>query len=75
MEKKTETGKEAQRGKSLPKKYKWEGQVAKSDKKKGRATGGIMAGVKLGIKEKRQEKGEEVGSMEEKFIQAINGGK
>jgi hypothetical protein len=47
MDKKTETGKEAQRGKSLPKEFKWEG----------RATGGIITGVKLGIKEKRQKKG------------------
>jgi hypothetical protein len=30
-----ETGKEAQRGKSLPKEYKWEGRWAKREKKKG----------------------------------------
>jgi hypothetical protein len=44
--------------------YKWEGQGAKREKKKGRATGGIITGVKLGIKEKRQEKGKEEGCME-----------
>jgi hypothetical protein len=49
-----EIGKEAQRGKSLPKEYKWEGQGPKREKKKGRAAGGIITGVKLGIKEKRQ---------------------
>jgi hypothetical protein len=54
-----ETGKEAQRGKSLPKEYEWEGRGTKGEKKKGRATGGIITGVKLGIKEKRQEKKEE----------------
>jgi hypothetical protein len=63
--KKTETGKEAQREKSLPKEYTWEGQGAKREKKKGRSTGGIITGVKLGIKEKRQEKGEK-GCMERK---------
>jgi hypothetical protein len=62
--KKTETGKEAQREKSLPKEYTWEGQGAKREKKKGRSTGGIR-GVKLRIKEKRQEKGEK-GCMERK---------
>jgi hypothetical protein len=36
------------------------------EKKKRRATGGIITGVKLGIKEKRQEKGEEEGCMERK---------
>jgi hypothetical protein len=57
-----ETGKEALRGKSLPKEYKWEGPGAKREKKKGRATGGIITGVKLRIKEK----GEEEGCMERK---------
>jgi hypothetical protein len=38
----------------------------KGEKKKGRATGGIITGMKLGIKEKRQEKGEEEGCMERK---------
>jgi hypothetical protein len=61
-----ETGKEAQRGKSLQKDYKWEDQGAKREKKKGRATRGIITGVKLGIKEKRQEKGEDEGCMERK---------
>jgi hypothetical protein len=42
--------------KLLPKKHKWEGQGAKREKKKGRATGGVIRGMKLGIKEKRQEK-------------------
>jgi hypothetical protein len=63
--KKTETGKEAQREKSLPKEYTWEGQGAKREKKKERSTGGIITGVKLGVKEKRQEKGEK-GRMERK---------
>jgi hypothetical protein len=66
MDKETETGKEAPRGKSLPKEYKWESQGAKREEKKGRATGGIITGVKLGIKEKRQEKGEEGTCMERK---------
>jgi hypothetical protein len=48
--KKMETGKEAQREKSPPKKYKWEGQGAKREKKKGRSAGGIITGVKLEIK-------------------------
>jgi hypothetical protein len=52
--------------KSLPKEYKWEGQGAKREKKKGRATGGITIGVKLGFNEKRQEKKEEEGCMERK---------
>jgi hypothetical protein len=56
-----ETGKQAQREKSLPKEYKWEGRGAKREKKKGTATAGIIKGVKLGIKEKRQKKREEVG--------------
>jgi hypothetical protein len=47
--------------KLLPKEYKWEGQGAKREKKKGRATG-----VKLGIREKRQEKGKEEGCRERK---------
>jgi hypothetical protein len=51
----------------LPKEYKWEGQEAIREKKKGRATGGIITGVKLGIEEKRQEKGEEE-AWKEKFI-------
>jgi hypothetical protein len=55
--KKTETRKEAQRGKSLPRDYKWEDEGAKREKKKERATRGITTGVKLGIKEKRQKKG------------------
>jgi hypothetical protein len=59
-------GKEAQRGKSLPKEYKWKGQGAKREKKKERAARGLITGVKLGIKEKRQEKGEEEGCMERK---------
>jgi hypothetical protein len=59
---KTETGKGAQRGKSLSKKYKWEGQGVKKEKKKGRATGEIRGG----IREKRKEKGEEEGCMERK---------
>jgi hypothetical protein len=52
--KKTETRKEAQKGKSLSKEYIWEGQGAKREKKKGRATGGITTGVKLD--EKREKK-------------------
>jgi hypothetical protein len=52
-----ETGKEAQRGKSLPKEYKWEDQGAKREKRTGRATGGIITGVKLEIKEKGEEEG------------------
>jgi hypothetical protein len=52
--------------KSLPKEYKWEGQGANREKKKGRAIGGIITGVKLGIREKRQEKGKEEGCMERK---------
>jgi hypothetical protein len=60
--KKTETRKEAQRGKSLPRDHKWEDEGAKREKKKGRATGGIITGVKVGIKEK----GEEEGCMERK---------
>jgi hypothetical protein len=56
----------AQRKRKPEKKHK--GEVAtervqkgrsKREKKKGRATGGIITGVKLEIKEKRQEKGEE----------------
>jgi hypothetical protein len=35
-----------------PKMYKWEGQGAKREKKKG-AIGGIITGAKLTIKEKR----------------------
>jgi hypothetical protein len=61
-----ENGKETQRGKLLPKEYKWEGQGTKREEERGRATGGIITGVKLGIKEKRQEKGEEEGCMERK---------
>jgi hypothetical protein len=38
----------------------------KREKKKGRATGGILTEVKLAIKEKRQENGEEEGRMERK---------
>jgi hypothetical protein len=49
--------------KTLPKGYKWKSQWAKREKKKGRATEGIITGVKLGIKEKSQERGEE-GCME-----------
>jgi hypothetical protein len=63
---KTETGKGAQRGKSLSKKYKWEGQGIKKEKKKERATGEIITEVKLWIREKRKEKGEEEGCMERK---------
>jgi hypothetical protein len=65
MDKENGNRKVAQRGKSLSKEYKWEGQVTKKEKKKGRATGGMITGVKLGIKEKRQEK-EEEGCMERK---------
>jgi hypothetical protein len=72
--KKTDIGKEAQRGKSPPKEYKWESQGAKKRKEKGKATGGIITGVKLGIKEKRPEKGEE-GCMERKVRIDNNGGK
>jgi hypothetical protein len=50
-----ETRKEAQRGQSLPKEYKRNGQGAKREKENGITTGR----VKLGIKEKRQEKGME----------------
>jgi hypothetical protein len=50
----------------LPKKYKWEGQGAKTEKKKGRATGSIITGVKGGTEEKRQEKEEEEGCLERK---------
>jgi hypothetical protein len=64
--KKTETGNEAQRGKSLPKEYKWEGQGAKREKRKREELPRIITGVKLGIKEKRQEKGEEEGCMKRK---------
>jgi hypothetical protein len=63
---KMETGKGAQRGKSLSKKYKWEGQGIKKEKKKERATGEIITEVKLWIREKRKEKGEEEGCMERK---------
>jgi hypothetical protein len=42
-------------------------QGAKREKKKERATGGIIRGVKLGIKEKRKGKGEEEGCTERKF--------
>jgi hypothetical protein len=49
--------------KTLPKDYKWKSQWAKREKKKGRATEGIITGVKLGVKEKSQERGEE-GCME-----------
>jgi hypothetical protein len=52
--------------KSLPKAYKWQGEGAKREKKKKKATEGIITGVKLGIEEKRQEKGEEEGCMERK---------
>jgi hypothetical protein len=62
---KTETGKEAQRRKLLPKEYKWEGRGAKR-KEKGKSYRRIITGVKLGIKEKRQENGEEEGCMERK---------
>jgi hypothetical protein len=58
--------------KSLPKGYKWVGQGTKREKKRERATGGIITGVKLGIKEKRQEKGEEEGCMERKLHIANN---
>jgi hypothetical protein len=58
MDKKTETGKEAQSVKSLPKESKWEG----------RATGGIITGVKLGIKEKRQKRERKKNAWKEKFI-------
>jgi hypothetical protein len=49
---------------TLPKEYKWEGQWAKGERKRGRAAGGIITGVKLGIEEKQKEKGEEEGYME-----------
>jgi hypothetical protein len=68
-----ETGKEPQRGKSLPKEYKWDSRGAKREKKKGTATAGIIKGVKLGIKEKRQEKREKVGKKSSYSV--INGGK
>jgi hypothetical protein len=66
MDKENGNRKEAQRGKSLPKEYKWEDQGTKEKRNKGRATGGIITEVKLGIKEKRQEKGEEEGCMKRK---------
>jgi hypothetical protein len=44
MTKKTETGKEAQREKSLPKEYKRESQRAKREKKKGRQEKGEEEG-------------------------------
>jgi hypothetical protein len=49
---------------TLPKEYKWEGQWAKRERKRGRAAGGIITWVKLGIEEKQKEKGEEEGYME-----------
>jgi hypothetical protein len=64
--KKTETGKEEEKGKWLLEEYKWERQGAKGEKKKGGATGGIISGVKLRIKEKGHEKGEEEGCMKRK---------
>jgi hypothetical protein len=60
---KTETGKGAQRGKSLSKKYKWDGQGVKKEKKKGRATGEI---VELERSEKKREKKKD--AWKEKFI-------
>jgi hypothetical protein len=62
-----QNGKKHNGGKSLPKEYKWKGQEAKREKKKGRATGGIT-GVKLGTKEKRQENGEEERCMLRKVL-------
>jgi hypothetical protein len=59
--------KRSTKGKVATEEYKWKGQGAKREKKKGRVTGGIITGVKLGIKEKRQENGEEEGCMERKF--------
>jgi hypothetical protein len=53
-----------QRGKLLPKEYKWEGKWAKKEKKKGRATRGIITGVKLEIKKRKKKKD----AWNEKFI-------
>jgi hypothetical protein len=58
--------KRSTKGKVATERLQWEDEGAKREKKKGRATGGIITGVKLGIKEKRQEKGEEEGCMERK---------
>jgi hypothetical protein len=63
MDKENGNRKRSTTGKLPPKKYKWEGEGAKRERKKGIATGGVIIVVKLGIKE---EKGEEEGCMERK---------
>jgi hypothetical protein len=45
MDKENGNRKRSTKGKSLPKEYKREGQESKREKKKGRATGGIITGV------------------------------
>jgi hypothetical protein len=60
--------------KTLPKDSKWKSQWAKREKKKGRATGGIITRTKLGIKEKSQERGEEEGRRETSIL-VTSGGK
>jgi hypothetical protein len=66
MDKENGNRKRSTKGKVSTERYKKESQRAKIEKKKGRATGGIITDVKLRIKEKRQEKGEEEGCMERK---------
>jgi hypothetical protein len=55
-------------GKSLPKEYKREGQGAKREMKKGRATGGIITAVKLGIKKNDKKREKKKHAWKEKFI-------
>jgi hypothetical protein len=57
MDKENGNRKRAQKRKSLPQEYKWKGQGAKTEKKKGKSPRGIIIGMKWGIKEKEEEDG------------------
>jgi hypothetical protein len=56
-----------------PKEYKWEGQGAKREKKKG-AIGGIIIGANSALKKSDKKRENKKDAWKEKFILAINGG-